>query len=175
MNKMLFTTLPDVYFGSFIDAENSACEQLRDMGYGDHELTDDTIHQYIYAKMENLSEEWWDSVRRAKDPYYWLVVADLGLWYGHRACGNVFQSLLGALYACVDGMEDVTVAEDHYGNVMIHGYHHDGCNVYQLYRLSERGADWYLHRSGSCSAGSFAEYLNKPHYRRAARLSRLVL
>lgn len=176
MFRTLLTTMEDVYFGGFYNAETAAKEDLLDCGYDDAEITEDLIRRHIYSIIEDESENFWSAIRRAEDPYYWLVIADIGTWQGRRDGGKVFNGLTEALMACVDDVDDYTIAEDHRGNVVIHAYHHDGTNHFQLYRLSERGADWYVNKGdrNGYSWQEICERLDHPSYRRNARLGTLL-
>ena len=173
MPKLLHTTMPDVYYKDFVSAENAAYQELIDLGICENELTGDRIADHIRTTMTLLSDEWWSRIRYSCPPYekpcYWLIVADLGLWDGRRSACRVFRNLQDALFACVEKMDDYTIAEDRYGVAVIHGYHHDGCNVYRLYRLSEQGVNRY--RRGVYSVNVFAE---NSRYRKPARLSKLL-
>lgn len=63
-----------------------------------------------------------------------LVIADLGLWFGKRHAWRFCSNLRDAIMACVDGMDEWKVIEDNRGKVMLYGYHHDGTNVYEIRR-----------------------------------------
>ena len=67
-----------------------------------------------------------------------VVLGTLGLWNRAPKVKKVFDSLSKAISACLDGMDDVEIFEDQYGNLKIDGYHHDGCNHYILKKNGSR-------------------------------------
>lgn len=173
MTNILHTTLPEVHYKDFVSAENAASRELIELGISEDDLTDERIAKHIQDTMTSLSDEWWTNIRYSCPPhtdvFYWLVVADLGLWYGRRSGCRVFCNLQDALFACVGKLDDYTVSEDYRGNVTINGWHHDGHNIYRLYRLSEQGVRRY--RRGVYSLNALAE---NSRYRKPARLAELI-
>ena len=176
MQHLLYTTDPDVFFSGFSpDYKDNARQQMLDCGYENAaELSEDAVWEWANEEIRFESDSWWQSIRQVEDSCYWLVIADLGLWNGHHKGGNIFPSLLKALSDCCDHMDDVTIYEDHHGSVTICGYHHDGRNKYSLYRLSDLGADWYWRNKWRLSTQTLCEFLDRPAYRRAAKLRKLL-
>lgn len=174
MQHLLYTTDPDVLFSGFSpDYEDNARQQMIECGYEEAELTESCVRGWIDEELRIHADEFHYELRHADDPCRWLVIADLGLWTGRHDGGRVFYRLTEAVSACLDGMNDATIVEDHHGNVTIHGYHHDGHNVYHLYRLSNLGEDWYICNEASHTWREICEFLDRPAYRRAARLRKL--
>lgn len=138
-------------------------------------VPDDDAWEAVYSMIEYDCEDFDTELKYAsnKESGHWLMTADLGLWYGRREGGMVFDDVYTAIMQCLRNMDYFSIHEDDYGNVRITGRHHDGINYYFLYRLSERGEEWYKNHTYS-SRETVCRTLEKPHNRRAAKLLGLL-
>ena len=89
------------------------------------------------AEIDTLIREWDDFISDCKRVNgEFLVIADLGLWFGKRHAWKFCSNLYDAIMACLDGMDEWKLVEDSRGKVTLYGYHHDGTNVYEIRRCN---------------------------------------
>lgn len=111
-------------------------EQIDDLirEFTDEPITD-TMRWDYRADMRNDDwDDFMDECREIRDDF--LVIADLGLWFGKRHAWKFCSNLTDAIRACLDGMDEFKIVEDDRGKLTIYGYHHDGTNVYELRRVT---------------------------------------
>lgn len=100
----------------------------------DEPITDNMRWDY---RADLRNDEWDDLMCECKHVSgEFLVIADLGLWYGRRRGWKFCSTLSDAIRACVDGMDDIRIVEDGRGKVVLYGYHHDGTNVYEIRKVT---------------------------------------
>lgn len=169
----------DEVFGSYDNALKDARRELYERDTTVYEspesISDDDALEEVYAMLRSDWDDFWVELKHASNRYsgHWLMTADLGLWNGRREGGMVFQDVYSAVMQCVANMDYCTIHEDDYGNVRITGIHHDGTNYYYIYRLSDRGEKWLASHSDE-NREHICRTLDKPHYRRAAKLLGLL-
>lgn len=108
-------------------------EILEDAGA---EITEKNIELEREFMNRANAEDFWDNVKAVEEEGY-AVIADLGLWYGRRKAWAVTQTLHDALWKCAEYMDDLKVEETARGKLLVTGYHHDGTNHYEVYRLKK--------------------------------------
>lgn len=68
-----------------------------------------------------------------------VVCGTVGTWQGGRAiCAKRFDSLKGAIYACVNPCGEVVISQ-RASNIIVDGYHHDGTNHFEIHVLNDKG------------------------------------
>ena len=85
-----------------------------------------------------------------------MITGSLGLWDGRREIypmlvkGSEYEkrnngewkyknpAIKNAIEKCMNGMDDVKV-EYANGDIVVHGYHHDGTNIFTIHKLSKKG------------------------------------
>lgn len=68
-----------------------------------------------------------------------VVCGTVGTWQGDRAiCAKRFDSLKGAIYACVNPCGEVVISQ-RASNIIVDGYHHDGTNHFEIHVLNDKG------------------------------------
>ena len=88
--------------------------------------------EFIDKKNQFAFNNFVDNCKRVSGEF--LVIADLGLWFGKRHAWKFCSNLYDAIMACLNGMDEWKLVEDERGKVMLYGYHHDGTNVYEIRR-----------------------------------------
>ena len=68
-----------------------------------------------------------------------IITGSLGLWNGSNGEWKYNNpALMKAIKKCMNGMDDVLV-EYINGEIVIHGYHHDGTNILTINKLTPKG------------------------------------
>ena len=85
-----------------------------------------------------------------------LITGSLGLWNGRKEIYPMLiesseyeqrkdgswkyknPAIMKAIQKCMNGMDDVKV-EYANGEIVVHGYHHDGTNIFTIHKLSTKG------------------------------------
>ena len=68
-----------------------------------------------------------------------MITGDLGLWNGRHEISPVLcNTLRDAIWKCIDNMDDFSI-EYYHGQINVSGFHHDGCNTFELHLLSVNG------------------------------------
>ena len=85
-----------------------------------------------------------------------LITGSLGLWNGRKEIYPMLiesseyeqrkdgswkyknPAIMKAIQKCMNGMDDVKV-EYANGEIVVHGYHHDGTNIFTIHKLSKKG------------------------------------
>lgn len=114
--------------------EDEIRESLESCGI---EVNDQTIYEERCNLTTDYAEEFWNNVRKLNDDGGYAVIADLGMWYGRRNAWAVTKTLHQALQKCAEYMEDIKVEETARGKLLVTGYHHDGTNHYEVYKLKQ--------------------------------------
>jgi hypothetical protein len=125
--------------------DSSAIEELRESA---EELYPDCPEDEIYEIMCEINAEYLSDERvtldiQLKEPI--LVIADLGLWNGHRSGYKEIPS--GNIRDCLYSQNDFTTwYVDRHGDMRCDDVHHDGINhyLYRVYRdgIPEERRDW---------------------------------
>jgi hypothetical protein len=179
MKKHLIVTNEiDVLYGSYDAAFDVARDALMedDEFESREDIPEIRLWNWLGTEVDVEVESFLDSVKGADKEHsdYWLVIADLGLWFGRRKSAKLFGSLKKAIDACLDKIDYFTINEDQYGNVSIRAIHHDGANNYKLYRLSEAGVNRYENApSGEEDIKTCQTLWNNKNFHRAANLRKL--
>ena len=68
-----------------------------------------------------------------------IITGSLGLWNGNHEINPVrCDTLYDAIMRCTKSSDDIKV-EYQNGVINVYAYHHDGCNCFQIHKLSKRG------------------------------------
>jgi hypothetical protein len=123
---------------------------------------DEKSQEYYYwlsETVQSYTEDFFTNLRYMHDNETPVIVSGtLGLWDGVRQIYPVvFEStdyeqrsngkwayknpaLLNAIEKCISGMDDFKV-ELVEGEIIVHGYHHDGTNTFIINKISKKGMD----------------------------------
>lgn len=124
----------------------------------DESITDQQRWDYLTDLMNDQYDDLMQEIRYVSGEF--LVIADLGLWDGHRHSWALCPSLETAIRKCLSGMDDFKIVEDGRGKVTITGYHHDGTNVYELRKVKPG----YV--AGNVSKSAIRHYTTNAHLRK---------
>lgn len=69
----------------------------------------------------------------------YVVLADLGLWYGHAAGGKIIKGLWNAISKC---FEDYNHIYEYKRRLCVDATHHDGTNHFQIKELTPKGLEY---------------------------------
>lgn len=101
-------------------------------------------------------EDFFENLKYMRDDTPVIITGTLGLWNGTREIYPVLmessdyeqgangkwmfkqKALSKAIKKCINGMDDFKV-EYAEGEIVVHGYHHDGTNVFTIHKLSKKG------------------------------------
>lgn len=153
---------------------DAAMEGARE-SYEKEEISDREFWDYC----DDVGRDNWDYLMdditsaSQKSPVCWLVIADLGLWYGSAKGGKVFGDLSAAVREIMQDVDEITITESGTGKTIVTEIHHDGRNTYELRRVNRKGVSWlenagrYADRRTQCEHlvkygsvnGRMAEYL----------------
>lgn len=154
MSKKLFTLIDttdncglkyeDYVEGCEINEVTPATENSDDYW----EWISETVNMYI--------DDFFTNVNCMKNDSPVIITGSLGLWNGRKEIypmliessdptpdsnGKVYfaeKALCKAIKKCVTGMDDFKV-EYSEGVIVVHGYHHDGTNIFEIHKLSTQG------------------------------------
>ena len=70
----------------------------------------------------------------------YLIIANLGLWFGNRRGGKVVKGLWNAISSTLD---DYNTIYQEGRTLKVDAIHHDGTNHFEIYELTEKGEEWY--------------------------------
>jgi len=71
-----------------------------------------------------------------------LVTGHIGWYNSHRKFRPfVAEGIVSALDECLGGNTDTCEVEYMDGSILVQGHHHDGCNWFEVRRLTAKGAD----------------------------------
>ena len=112
--------------------------EYNDIDYEDLQDYNDVEWNYSFGDEAEWKESWVNDTRV-------VIIGSLGLWNGpHKIIPKQFGTIMDAIYACIEDMDEVEIYEDQYGNLKIDAYHHDGCNHYIIKKF-EDGKQRCLH------------------------------
>ena len=121
----------------------------------DAENSDD-YWNWVSEERNRLVDDFFINVKYAKyneEPV--MITGSLGLWNGRKEIYPVLvestdyekvndkwryknPAILNAIKKCINGMDDFKV-EYANGEIVVHGYHHDGTNIFTINKLTAKG------------------------------------
>jgi hypothetical protein len=149
---------------TLIDTYNSGLEYSDYVEYCElNEITPEPEGSNDYYEWEaeenqRYVEDFFENLRYVKFDTPVIITGSLGLWngrkeiypmvvkskdYEQRKSGKwayKYPSLYNAVKKCINGMDDFKV-ELSEGEIVVHGYHHDGTNIFTISKLSKKGID----------------------------------
>lgn len=111
--------------------------------YGEYPEDDNTLDEFIdHSNNLNLeSEEGNVECYELNHPVkYYLVIGDLGLWYGTVQGGKIIRGLWRAIREC---FEDYNHIYQKGKRLHVDAIHHDGTNRFQIKELTRRGVEYW--------------------------------
>lgn len=127
--------LPDI-FDEYFDTEEEPVPEYESEGY------------WQFNEMVNCTEaeNFWEDLRqselnKADTPF--LVTGHIGWYNSHRKFRPfVTEGIFDAISDCLEVINaDSCEVEFLDGAILIQAHHHDGCNWFEVRRLTEKGAD----------------------------------
>lgn len=103
-------------------------------------------YEWESDETQRLAEDFFENLRYVKFDTPVIITGSLGLWNGRKEIYPMVvestdkPSLYNAVMKCVNGMDDFKV-ELSEGEIVVHGYHHDGTNIFTISKLSKKGID----------------------------------
>lgn len=90
----------------------------------------------MYLDDEYTSVEFYEESHGQKT---YVILADLGLWYGHAAGGKIVKGLWNAISKC---FEDYNHIYEYKRRLCVDAIHHDGANHFQIKELTPKGLEY---------------------------------
>ncbi len=137
---------------TLIDTYNSGLEYKDYVEYCElNEITPEPEGSNDYYEWEaeenqRYVEDFFENLRYVKFDTPVIITGSLGLWNGRKEIYPMVvestdkPSLYNAVKKCINGMDDFKV-ELSEGEIVVHGYHHDGTNIFTISKLSKKGID----------------------------------
>jgi hypothetical protein len=137
---------------TLIDTYNSGLEYSDYVEYCElNEITPEPEGSNDYYEWEaeenqRYVEDFFENLRYVKFDTPVIITGSLGLWNGRKEIYPMVvestekPSLYNAVMKCINGMDDFKV-ELSEGEIVVHGYHHDGTNIFTISKLSKKGID----------------------------------
>jgi hypothetical protein len=137
---------------TLIDTYNSGLEYKDYVEYCElNEITPEPEGSNDYYEWEaeenqRYVEDFFENLRYVKFDTPVIITGSLGLWNGRKEIYPLVvestekPSLYNAVMKCINGMDDFKV-ELSEGEIVVHGYHHDGTNIFTISKLSKKGID----------------------------------
>jgi hypothetical protein len=131
----------NIKYAAWFESFEDFCA-INDIDCAQYNEDSDFFHEWVH---DTLSIEWDDMLFNLKhdreNNVDCVVIGFVGRWNGKfEVMPKHFSSLENAIYACVKGCDYITITEDD-GVVNVLGYHHDGCNTFEIHKLNEKGYD----------------------------------
>jgi hypothetical protein len=135
---------------TLIDTYNSGLEYSDYVEYCElNEITPEPEGSNDYYEWEaeenqRYVEDFFENLRYVKFDTPVIITGSLGLWNGRKEIYPMVvestdkPSLYNAVQKCINGMDDFKV-ELSEGEIVVHGYHHDGTNIFSIIKLTPRG------------------------------------
>lgn len=126
--------LPDI-FDDYFDTEKEPVP-----GY-------ETDEYWQFNELVNCTEAetFWEDLKVSelnKTETLFLVTGHIGWYNSHRKIRPfVTEGIESALDECLGGNTDTCEVEYMDGSILVQGHHHDGCNWFEVRRLTEKGAN----------------------------------
>ena len=128
------------------------------------------LQDYIYNMNQTYLEDEEINIRTHENIHgqkQYIVLADLGLWYGRRDGGKIITGLWNAISQC---FEDYNEIYEEGGRLKVTAHHHDGTNYFQIKELTKRGEEFAERHEWNMSDRELHEKLfNDSHYSRNVR------
>lgn len=102
-------------------------QELEDLIYEENQ-------RYLEDEQGNI--EFYEETHGVK---HYVILADLGLWYGHRDGGKIVKGLWNAISAC---FEDYNEIYQDGKRVKVTAHHHDGTNCFEIRELTDKGIEY---------------------------------
>ena len=136
-----------------------------DNGYDFEEVTDSDFYAWCEDEEAMDFQNILDECKYSKFKNIAVVVeGSVGLWYGRREVEQTkCDNFVDAIYKCMGRsceIDEIKVIDNHFEVTAIH---HDGRNYFDIYFLSELGAD-RLDRNGQISTRNRENILKIPEY-----------
>ena len=137
---------------TLIDTYNSGLEYKDYVEYCElNEITpepegSDDYYEWEAEENQRCVEDFFENLRYVKFDTPVIITGSLGLWNGRKEIYPMVvestdkPSLYNAVQKCINGMDDFKV-ELSEGEIVVHGYHHDGTNIFTISKLSKKGID----------------------------------
>ena len=137
---------------TLIDTYNSGLEYSDYVEYCElNEITpepegSDDYYEWEAEENQRFVEDFFENLRYVKFDTPVIITGSLGLWNGRKEIYPLVvestekPSLYNAVQKCINGMDDFKV-ELSEGEIVVHGYHHDGTNIFTISKLSKKGID----------------------------------
>jgi hypothetical protein len=115
-----------------------------------------SYYEWLSEERCHLIEDFLENLRYIKnDSAAVVITGSLGLWNGRKEIYPMFMesddyqtnngkgrymnpAIRKAILKCITGMDDFKV-ELAQGEIVVHGYHHDGTNIFSIIKLTPRG------------------------------------
>lgn len=103
-------------------------------------------YEWEAEENQRCVEDFFENLRYVKFDTPVIITGSLGLWNGRKEIYPMVvestdkPSLYNAVKKCINGMDDFKV-ELSEGEIVVHGYHHDGTNIFTISKLSKKGID----------------------------------
>ena len=115
-------------------------------------------YEWEAEETQRFAEDFFENLRYVKFDTPVIITGSLGLWNGTKEIyplvvessdycqlpsgkwGYRNPSLYNAVMKCINGMDGFKV-ELSEGEIIVHGYHHDGTNIFTISKLSKKGID----------------------------------
>ncbi len=162
--KLIWTDDINQQFGTEeeIRKEYQDCNELTDEEMD--EVSEGTVEEWANELTSSYFDDLIDEVRHFdKNHNSFLVIGNLGLWNGRQEGGKVVHGLDNAIRMT---MEDYNEIYEERGCLKVKAIHHDGTNYYSIYKLSEKGSEFFHNKGPYLDRKELCETLSKPHYRR---------
>lgn len=111
--------------------------------YGEYPEDDSTLDEFIdhtndiYLEDEQGNIECYELIHPVK---YYLVIGDLGLWYGTVKGGKIIHGLWNAISECFEDYNHIYLEGK---RLRVDAIHHDGTNRFQIRELTPRGVSYW--------------------------------
>lgn len=127
------------------DLKDYAIENLTDYGMNESEITEDDIWDEIYS----INENDWDFEKENLEKFFndgstWILQGYTGKWNGRYTCGTIFDNFFNIYYKAVKDCDYISIYDEN-GHFYIKCSHHDGTNLYEIRKLTQKGIE-YLDR-----------------------------
>ena len=106
----------------------------------------DEYYEWESEETQQFAEDFFCNLKYVKFDTPVIITGSLGLWNGRKEIypmlveSSEHPSLYNAVMKCINGMDDFKV-ELSEGEIVVHGYHHDGTNIFTISKVSKKGID----------------------------------
>lgn len=106
----------------------------------EEDVTDNDVWDFIWKCVHDDWEALTTNLRYSKyNDEYFVITGSLGLWNGNPLIEpTTCSSLIDAIWKCVNGCDYCKVKQVN-GHLEVYGYHHDGCNCFEIHLLNDSG------------------------------------